>query len=142
MDLHLQLIVLILSMIISNKHESIGQYVPPFTSVVAPVVKHTDSAYNSFYSAKIMTKYVNLQFIHTNFLKDLEAPFTWYACVVQWNSYPGSCPDNTVCLSPISYEEYQCTDVAKIIMCWEGLEPETSQSIWFTLNHFVPDCNC
>ncbi|KAD0371276.1 hypothetical protein E3N88_44364 [Mikania micrantha] len=98
-------------MIISNKHESVGQYVPPFTSVVAPVAKHTDSAYNPLYSAQIMTKYVNLHFIHTNFLIDLEAPFTWYDCIVQWNSYPGSCPGNTVCLSPVSCEEYQCTDV-------------------------------
>ncbi|KAL8242807.1 hypothetical protein R6Q59_013109 [Mikania micrantha] len=99
------------AMIISNKHESVGQYVPPFTSVVAPVAKHTDSAYTSLYSAQIMTKYVNLQFIYTNFLIDLESPFTWYDCVVQWNSYPGSCPGNTVCLSPVSCEEYQCTDV-------------------------------
>ncbi|KAJ0724584.1 putative aspartic peptidase A1 family, aspartic peptidase domain superfamily, xylanase inhibitor [Helianthus annuus] len=107
---HVQLILLILAIISYYGHESIAQYIPPFTSLVAPVAKHTDSA-NPLYSAQIMTKYVNSQFIHTNFLLDMEAPFTWYDCVVQWNIYPGSCPGNTVCLSPVSCEEYQCTDV-------------------------------
>ncbi|KAJ0677311.1 putative aspartic peptidase A1 family, aspartic peptidase domain superfamily, xylanase inhibitor [Helianthus annuus] len=107
---HVQLILLILAIISYYGHESIAQYIPPFTSLVAPVAKHTDSA-NPLYSAQIMTKYVNSQFIHTNFLIDMEAPFTWYDCDGQWNIYPGSCPFTAVCLSPVSCEEYQCTDV-------------------------------
>ncbi|KAI3711887.1 hypothetical protein L1987_70436 [Smallanthus sonchifolius] len=114
MDFHLQPTVLILAMIISYQHGSIAQYVPPFsTTLVAPLAKHTDSA-NPLYSTQILTKYVNSQFIHTNFLIDIEAPFTWYDCIVQWNTYPGpngGCPGDTICLAPVSCEEYQCTDV-------------------------------
>ncbi|KAK9060577.1 hypothetical protein SSX86_021283 [Deinandra increscens subsp. villosa] len=114
MDFHLQQIVLILAMIISNKHASTAQYVPPSsTTVVAPVAKHTDSA-NPVYSVQVLTAYVNQQFIHTKFLIDIEAPFTWYECVVMWNTYPGpngGCPDDKICVAPVSCEEYQCTDV-------------------------------
>ncbi|XP_035834637.1 chitinase CLP-like [Helianthus annuus] len=58
-----------------------------------------------------MTAYVNMQYLHANFLIDIDAPFIWHDCIVQWNIYPGSCPSNTLCTSPVSCEEYQCTDV-------------------------------
>ncbi|KAK9078454.1 hypothetical protein SSX86_002511 [Deinandra increscens subsp. villosa] len=58
-----------------------------------------------------MTSWVNMQYLHANFLIDIDAPFIWHDCIVQWNIYPGSCPSNTLCTSPVSCEEYQCTDV-------------------------------
>nr|GEZ90199.1 basic 7S globulin-like [Tanacetum cinerariifolium] len=97
-------------MCISYEHEVIAEWVPPHTSVVAPVNKHTDSA-TPLYSVQVMTKYVNMQFIHTNFLIDVDAPFTWSDCIILWNWYQNSCPGNTICTSPVSCEEYQCTDV-------------------------------
>ncbi|KAI3803256.1 hypothetical protein L1987_31405 [Smallanthus sonchifolius] len=42
---------------------------------------------------------------------DIDAPFSWHDCIVQWNMYPGSCPDNVLCTSPVSCDEYQCTEV-------------------------------
>ncbi|KAJ0881054.1 putative aspartic peptidase A1 family, aspartic peptidase domain superfamily, xylanase inhibitor [Helianthus annuus] len=103
------LIVVILAFI-SYEHEAIAQYVPPYTSIVVPVTKHTDVA-KPLYSVQIMTAYVNMQYLHANFLIDIDAPFIWHDCIVQWNIYPGSCPSNTLCTSPVSCEEYQCTDV-------------------------------
>ncbi|KAJ0523330.1 putative aspartic peptidase A1 family, aspartic peptidase domain superfamily, xylanase inhibitor [Helianthus annuus] len=103
------LIVAILAFI-SYEHEAIAQYVPPYTSIVVPVTKHTDAA-KPLYSVQIMTAYVNMQYLHANFLIDIDAPFIWHDCIVQWNIYPGSCPSNTLCTSPVSCEEYQCTDV-------------------------------
>ncbi|KAL9993601.1 putative aspartic peptidase A1 family, aspartic peptidase domain superfamily, xylanase inhibitor [Helianthus debilis subsp. tardiflorus] len=58
-----------------------------------------------------MTAYVNMQFVHSYFLMDIDAPVTWHDCIVQWNMYPGSCPNNTLCTSPVSCDEYQCTEV-------------------------------
>ncbi|KAI3775197.1 hypothetical protein L1987_49766 [Smallanthus sonchifolius] len=109
MHLLLHLIVVILAFI-SYEHEAIAQYVPPYTSIVVPVTKHTDAT-KPLYSVQIMTAYVNMQYLHANFLIDIDAPFIWHDCIVQWNIYPGSCPSNTLCTSPVSCEEYQCTDV-------------------------------
>ncbi|KAK1414156.1 hypothetical protein QVD17_29897 [Tagetes erecta] len=113
MSFNIHLTILILA-IISYKHGSIAQYVPPYsTTLVAPIAKHTDSA-KPLYSAQVMTAYVNLQYLHTNFLIDIEAPFTWYECIVMWNTYPGprgGCPDDKIGVAPVSCEEYQCTDV-------------------------------
>ncbi|KAI3775205.1 hypothetical protein L1987_49774 [Smallanthus sonchifolius] len=109
MYLFLQLLVIILAFI-SHEHEAFAAYVPPYTSIVAPVTKHTDAA-KPLYSVQIMTTYVNMQYLHANFLIDIDAPFIWHDCIVQWNIYPGSCPSNTLCTSPVSCEEYQCTDV-------------------------------
>ncbi|KAJ0531144.1 putative aspartic peptidase A1 family, aspartic peptidase domain superfamily, xylanase inhibitor [Helianthus annuus] len=109
MHLPLHLIVVILAFI-SYEHEAIAQYVPPYTSIVVPITKRTDAA-KPLYSVQIMTTYVNSEFLHTNLLIDIDAPFTWNDCIVQWNIYPGSCPSNTLCTSPVSCEEYQCTDV-------------------------------
>ncbi|KAJ0514989.1 putative aspartic peptidase A1 family, aspartic peptidase domain superfamily, xylanase inhibitor [Helianthus annuus] len=104
------LIVVVILAFISYEHEAIAQYVPPYTSIVVPVTKHTDAA-KPLYSVQIMTAYVNMQYLHANFLIDIDAPFIWHDCIVQWNIYPGSCPSNTLCTSPVSCEEYQCTDV-------------------------------
>ncbi|KAF5787790.1 putative aspartic peptidase A1 family, aspartic peptidase domain superfamily, xylanase inhibitor [Helianthus annuus] len=105
----IQLVVIVLAFV-SHEHEAMAAYVPPYTSVVVPVNKHTDAA-KPLYSVQIMTAYVNMQYLHANFLIDIDAPFIWHDCIVQWNIYPGSCPPNTLCTSPVSCEEYQCTDV-------------------------------
>ncbi|XP_071742031.1 probable aspartic proteinase GIP2 [Rutidosis leptorrhynchoides] len=110
MHFFLQLLVIILASFISHKHEAKAAYVPPYTSIVAPVTKHTDAA-KPLYSVEIMTTYVNMQYLHANFLIDIDAPFIWHDCILQWNPYPGSCPNNTLCTYPVSCEEYQCTDV-------------------------------
>ncbi|KAK9078438.1 hypothetical protein SSX86_002495 [Deinandra increscens subsp. villosa] len=105
----LHLIVIILAFI-SYEHEAIAQYVPPYTSIVVPITKHIDAT-KTLYSVQIMTAYVNSQYLRANFLIDIDAPFIWHDCILQWNIYPGSCPANTLCTSPVSCEEYQCTDV-------------------------------
>ncbi|KAD6794800.1 hypothetical protein E3N88_05696 [Mikania micrantha] len=91
-------------------NQTTSQYPPPYTSFFAPIHKHTDEALNSLYTLQIMTTYTNMQFTHSNFLIDLDAPLTWHDCIVQWNMYLGSCPDNTLCTSPVSCDEYQCTE--------------------------------
>ncbi|KAL6516642.1 hypothetical protein OROGR_019947 [Orobanche gracilis] len=107
----LQLIlVFFLLSFMSHEHEAIAAWVPSYTSYVFPVNKHTDAT-RPLYSIQIMTQYVNMQFLHANFLIDIEAPFIWHDCILQWNIYPGSCPSDTLCTSPVSCEEYQCTDV-------------------------------
>ncbi|KAL8199629.1 hypothetical protein R6Q57_013197 [Mikania cordata] len=71
---------------------------------------HIDAA-KPLYSFQIMTSYIgNAQYNHANFLIDIDAPFIWHDCIVQWNIYPGSCPNNALCMSPVSCEEYQCID--------------------------------
>ncbi|XP_076955887.1 putative aspartic proteinase GIP2 [Bidens hawaiensis] len=102
------IIVLTVLVFISQEHKAIAAYVPPYTSVVAPVNKHTDAA-KPLYSVQIMTSYINTQYNHANFLIDIDAPFIWHDCILQWNI--GSCPSNTLCTYPVSCEEYQCTDV-------------------------------
>nr|GEX39876.1 basic 7S globulin 2-like [Tanacetum cinerariifolium] len=92
----------------SMEHQA--AFVPPYSSVVVPVNKHTDVA-KPLYSVQIMTTFVNLQYLHANFLIDLDAPFIWHDCILQWNSFSGSCPNNTLCTYPVSCEEFQCTDV-------------------------------
>ncbi|KVH88049.1 basic 7S globulin-like [Cynara cardunculus var. scolymus] len=109
MFLLLQLIVIVVAFIF-DEHEVAAQYVPPYTSIVVPVTKHIDAA-KPLYSVQIKTTYVNMDYLHANFLIDVDAPFIWHDCVLQWNIYPGSCPANTLCTSPVSCEEYQCTDV-------------------------------
>nr|XP_043623120.1 chitinase CLP-like [Erigeron canadensis] len=109
MSFPIQLIIVFLAFI-SNEHKAIAQFVPPYSSVVAPVHKHTDAA-KPLFSVQVMTTYVNLQYLHANFLIDLDAPFIWHDCILEWNSFPGSCPNNTLCTYPVSCEEYQCTDV-------------------------------
>ncbi|KAI3790642.1 hypothetical protein L2E82_03839 [Cichorium intybus] len=104
----LQLIVMVLAFI-SDQHGGIAQFVPPYTSIVVPVTKHTDAAKHLF-SVQIMTAYVNQQYQHANFLVDIDAPIIWHDCILQWNIYPGSCPSNTLCNFPVSCEEYQCTN--------------------------------
>ncbi|KAF5787933.1 putative aspartic peptidase A1 family, aspartic peptidase domain superfamily, xylanase inhibitor [Helianthus annuus] len=110
MFLLLQLLVIVLGYI-SHEHEAMAAYVPPpYTSIVVPVNKHTDAA-KPLYSVEIMTAYdyVNDQYLHSNFLIDIDAPFIWHDCIVQWNIYPGSCPTNTLCTYAVSCVDYQCT---------------------------------
>ncbi|XP_076883928.1 putative aspartic proteinase GIP2 [Bidens hawaiensis] len=109
MFLLIQLVLTVL-VFISQEHKAISAYVPPYTSVVAPVNKHTDAAM-PLYSVQIMTSYTNMQYNRANFLIDIDAPFIWHDCILQWNIHPGSCPNNTLCTYPVSCEEYQCTDV-------------------------------
>lgn len=110
MFLLIQLVAIAALAFISLQHEAIAQFVPPYSSVVVPVYKHTDAA-KPLYSVQIMTTYVNMQFLHANFLIDLDAPFIWHDCILVWNTFAGSCPANTLCTYPVSCEEYQCTDV-------------------------------
>ncbi|XP_076945458.1 chitinase CLP-like [Bidens hawaiensis] len=123
----LQLLVIVLA-IISQEHEAIAVYVRPYTSVVAAVNKHTDAA-KPVYSVQIMTDSVNMQYWPSNFLIDIDAPFTWYDCIVQWNIYPGSCPSNKLCRGPASCEEFECTQVrASYSYTNPSCSPETNSS--------------
>ncbi|KAI3524024.1 hypothetical protein L1887_02624 [Cichorium endivia] len=82
-----------------------------YTSFLYPVNKHTDTA-QPLYSITIMTSYVNETFQNPKFLIDIDAPFTWHDCILVWFNYGENiCPSNKVCTSPVSCEEYQCTDV-------------------------------
>ncbi|XP_076955886.1 chitinase CLP-like [Bidens hawaiensis] len=103
-------IIFILLAFISHEHQANAAFVPLYSSVVVPVNKHIDVA-KPLYSVQIMTAYVNSQYTHTNFLIDLDAPLIWHECILQWNTFEGSCPANTLCTYPASCEEYQCTDV-------------------------------
>ncbi|KAL4567659.1 hypothetical protein LXL04_023249 [Taraxacum kok-saghyz] len=105
---HFQLVVFLLA-IFSHEPEAIAQYVPPFTSKVAQVTKHIDAA-TPLYSIQMMTSWVNAHFLHANFLIDIDAPFTWSDCTVDWKSlYTNTnCP---ICTGPVSCQEYQCTDI-------------------------------
>ncbi|KVI07791.1 basic 7S globulin-like [Cynara cardunculus var. scolymus] len=110
MSLLIKLTIVVVAFI-SHEHEAIAQFQPPYTSIVIPVSKHIDAA-KPLYSAKILTVYEDYtQYLPLNFLIDIDAPFIWHECDLQWNHYPGSCPPNTLCNYPISCEEYQCEDV-------------------------------
>nr|XP_043623092.1 chitinase CLP-like [Erigeron canadensis] len=110
-SLLINLLVVVVAFIVIHANEAMAAYVPPYTSMVVPVNKHTDAA-KHLYSVQIMTSYVNMQFLHSNFLIDIDAPFIWHECILEWNMYrPDSCPADTLCTSPVSCEEYQCTDV-------------------------------
>ncbi|KAJ0697991.1 putative aspartic peptidase A1 family, aspartic peptidase domain superfamily, xylanase inhibitor [Helianthus annuus] len=123
----LQLLVVVLATI-SHKHEVIAAHFVPYTSVVAPVNKHTDAA-KPLYSVQVMTDYVNMQFLHANFLIDIDAPFIWHDCIVQWNTRPGSCPPNKLCVSPASCEEFECQEVrASYSYKNPSCAPETNSS--------------
>ncbi|XP_076938978.1 putative aspartic proteinase GIP2 [Bidens hawaiensis] len=104
MYLLLQLLVIVLAFI-SLEHVAIIAHAQPYTSIVAPINKHTDVA-KPLYSVKITTTLAP-----ANFLIDIDAPFIWYNCIVQWNRYLTDCPSNTVCTTPVSYVAYQCEDV-------------------------------
>ncbi|KAI3503967.1 hypothetical protein L1887_32490 [Cichorium endivia] len=102
MLLRLRLIVILLAFI-SHERKAIA------STYVAPVTKHTDAA-TPLYSIQMMTAWVNAHFLHKNFLIDIDAPFTWYDCIVDWNSlYVNNiCP---TCTGPVSCQEYPCTVV-------------------------------
>ncbi|MFS7981298.1 putative aspartic peptidase A1 family, aspartic peptidase domain superfamily [Helianthus anomalus] len=55
-----------------------------------------------------MTDYVNMQFLHANFLIDIDAPFIWHDCIVQWNIRPGSCPPNKLLRASYGYKNPSC----------------------------------
>ncbi|XP_076955926.1 gamma conglutin 1-like [Bidens hawaiensis] len=120
----LQLLIIILA-IISHEHEVIAVYVPPYISVVN---KHTDAA-KPLYTVPVVTSYVDMQFLQENFLIDIDAPFTWHDCIVQWNIYPCSCPPNKICVSPVSCKEFECTQVrASYSYKNPSCSPETNSS--------------
>ncbi|KAL7608202.1 hypothetical protein Lser_V15G13677 [Lactuca serriola] len=107
---HLQLILLLLAFI-SHEPEAIAQYVEPFTSQVAPVTKHTDAA-TPLYSIQMkMAVWVYIPDIYKNFIIDIDAPFTWHDCIVDWNSWIDESSNCLGCTHPVSCEEYACTDV-------------------------------
>ncbi|XP_023752118.1 chitinase CLP [Lactuca sativa] len=109
MHLLIQLTVMVVAFI-SHEHKGVAQYVQPYTSIVVPVIKHTDAA-KPLYSVQIMTSFANSQYMKANFLIDIDAPLIWHDCILKWNISPGSCPSNTLCTSPVSCEEDYCTDV-------------------------------
>lgn len=111
MQLLLQQIIVLFLALISYEHEAIADWELPYTSFLFPVNKHTDAA-QPVYSITIMTPYVNNTFQNPKFLIDIDAPFTWHDCLLLWNRYGENiCPSNKLCTSPVSCEEYQCTDV-------------------------------
>ncbi|XP_071715147.1 gamma conglutin 1-like [Rutidosis leptorrhynchoides] len=60
----------------------------------------------------MITAYPNrVQEVHENFLIDIDAPFTWHDCAVQWdldsNSY---CDDIRLCIGGVYCEDDLCTD--------------------------------
>ncbi|KAI3700376.1 hypothetical protein L2E82_45002 [Cichorium intybus] len=106
---HLQLIVLLLALI-SHEPEAMAQDVEPSASLVAPVTKHSDAG-TPLYSLQMeIAVYVYIPDIFKNFLIDIDAPFTWHDCTVDWNSWPyeSRCID---CTHPVSCNEYPCTDI-------------------------------
>ncbi|KAJ0744883.1 putative aspartic peptidase A1 family, aspartic peptidase domain superfamily, xylanase inhibitor [Helianthus annuus] len=110
MYLILQLLVII-SAFISLEHGPITVYAKPYTSAVASVNKHTDGA-KPLYSVQMLTTYINtMEYLPGNFLIDIDAPIIWHDCIVQENMYHGSCPPNTLCTSPVSCEESECSEV-------------------------------
>ncbi|XP_071742033.1 probable aspartic proteinase GIP2 [Rutidosis leptorrhynchoides] len=124
----LQLIVTLLAFILSHKYEAIAEYVPPYSSLVVPITKHTDAA-TPLYSVQFETSWDITRSKIRRFLIDTDAPFIWNDCIVQWNIYPGSCPDNLLCVSPVSCEEYQCTQVRTSISFKNpSCQPETNSS--------------
>ncbi|GKC85481.1 putative aspartic peptidase A1 family protein [Tanacetum coccineum] len=112
MHLLLLLIIFVLAFT-SNEHEATAaSYVPPYTSIVVPVTKHTDAS-KPLYSVQIMTQWLSEEegFMLTNFLIDIDAPFIWHDCIVQGSMNTRRCLANRVCAYPVSCDEYQCTDI-------------------------------
>ncbi|KAL7608427.1 hypothetical protein Lser_V15G13672 [Lactuca serriola] len=127
---HLRLIIILLAFI-SHEHEAIA------STYVAPITKHTDTP-TPLYSIQIMSAWVNAHFLHKNFLIDIDAPFTWYDCIVDWNSlYTNNiCPS---CTGPVSCQEYQCTVVRT------SYSYETPSCLPVTNSSTLPgwgDCTC
>ncbi|PWA63505.1 aspartic peptidase A1 family [Artemisia annua] len=92
----LQVIVLLLAFI-SYQHEAIAQ-----SDFFLPLNKHTDAA-KPLYSARIYKE-------GTNYLIDIDAPFTWFGCWPTWNMQPGNyCPG--VCTPAVSCYEDICNKV-------------------------------
>ncbi|GJZ02535.1 basic 7S globulin-like protein [Tanacetum coccineum] len=108
--LWLRKLILLLLVFVSHEYEAIAQYAIPYTSLVVPVYKHTDLA-DPLYSAQVVTSWEVPEHKKAKLLIDIDAPFSWHDCIVQWNIYPGSCPTNTLCESGVSCDEYQCTEV-------------------------------
>ncbi|KAL9998093.1 putative aspartic peptidase A1 family, aspartic peptidase domain superfamily, xylanase inhibitor [Helianthus debilis subsp. tardiflorus] len=129
MHLPLHLIVVILAFI-SYEFEAIAQYVPPYTSIVVPITKHTDAA-KPLYSVQIMTTYVNSEFLHANLLIDIDAPFTWNDCIVQWNIYPGITNSSTLpgwgfCTCPVNVVNPVTGSCGEALLNYEEFTVNTS----------------
>nr|XP_043626153.1 probable aspartic proteinase GIP2 [Erigeron canadensis] len=95
---------------ISQKYECAAQYVPPYTTMVSPVKKHIDVA-TPLYSVQLDTFWEVKLFTHANFLVDIDAPFIWHDCIQKWNTRPLSCLWPGWCISPVSCEDTQCSEV-------------------------------
>ncbi|GJX40543.1 basic 7S globulin-like protein [Tanacetum coccineum] len=87
-----------------------------------------------------MTAYVNMQYMNAKFLIDIDAPFIWHDCILEWQLYTqDSCPSNTLCASPVACHEYQCDDVRTT---YSYKNPSCSP---VTKNPILPgwgDCTC
>ncbi|CAH1412594.1 unnamed protein product [Lactuca virosa] len=109
---HLLIIVLLLAFI-SHEPEAIAQFLEPYpyTSQVAPLRKHADAA-TPLYSIQMeIAIWVYIPAIYKNFIIDIDAPFTWHDCTVDWNSWIYESSNCFGCTHPTSCEEYACTDV-------------------------------
>nr|GEV46714.1 basic 7S globulin-like [Tanacetum cinerariifolium] len=106
--LSLRKLIFLFLVFISHDYEAIAL---PYTSLVFPVSKHTDVA-DPVYSAQLVTAWeTQAEHKKEKFLIDIDAPFSWHDCVVQWDMNPGSCPKDMLCEFGVSCDEYQCTEV-------------------------------
>nr|GEU86416.1 hypothetical protein [Tanacetum cinerariifolium] len=106
--LSLRKLIVLFLVFVSHDYEAIAL---PNTSLVFPVSKHTDIAH-PVYSAQLVTAW-ETQAAHRKekFLIDIDAPFSWHDCIVQWDMNPGSCPTDMLFVFCVSCDEYQCTEV-------------------------------
>ncbi|KAK1416990.1 hypothetical protein QVD17_26112 [Tagetes erecta] len=124
----LQLFFIVIAFI-SLEHEAITTHAQPYTSVVAPITKHTDAA-KPLYSVQVLSTDANNQLSNENLLIDIDAPFIWHKCIVHFDTYFTHCPPNEICSYPVSCEEYQCTDVRTLYSYKKNpsCKPETNSS--------------
>ncbi|XP_076945461.1 gamma conglutin 1-like [Bidens hawaiensis] len=128
MHLLLQLLVIVLAFI-SLEHEAITTHAQPYTSVVAPVFKHTDAAKPLYSVQVLMSPDHTNQLSHENLIIDFDAPFIWHKCIVHFDTYFTHCPSNEICTDPVSCEDYQCTDVRTLYSYKNPTcQPETNSS--------------
>ncbi|XP_071742034.1 probable aspartic proteinase GIP2 [Rutidosis leptorrhynchoides] len=135
----LQLIVTLLAFILFHEYEVVAVYVPPYSSLLVPITKHTDAAATPLYSVPFETSWDSTRSKPKNFLIDTDAPFTWNDCIVDWNNLdqPGICTDS-VCTYPVSCEDDLCLDVRTISFKNPSCPLETNNS---TLPGWG-DCTC
>ncbi|GJX40541.1 basic 7S globulin 2-like protein [Tanacetum coccineum] len=103
-------IILIFLAFISHQHEAISQYVPTFfTSLVAPIRKHTDAA-KPLYSAQTISSIEGTKSFHENLLIDIDAPLTYHECILKKSiAYRDHyCRIEKICRQPLQCNEDIC----------------------------------